>query len=215
MINPNDVVRDVILRHLYAAHSKARSPKTAGPMISKLTQALKEKGLKQQEVASNLDYLVQKGWVREVIENRSFITPPRGTTQQAERRSYKISDSGIDRIEAASIYERPPISPHINISNISGVTVVGEGNVVNTSFTDLSRVLGEMREAVLAELQLSNDRKLGIAADIDGLRSQLQKPSPDKSVMRTLWFGIEKVAAVGELIDLVKTVGELIRPLVS
>ena len=79
MANPNDVVRDAILRHLYLVHSKARSPKTAGLMIRELTQALKPKGFKQQEVASNLDYLVQKGWVREVVENRSFTTP-RGTT---------------------------------------------------------------------------------------------------------------------------------------
>jgi hypothetical protein len=183
-------------------------------MISELTQALKSKGFKQQEVASNLDYLVQKGWVREVIESRSFTTP-RGTTQQAERRSYKISDSGIDRIEAASIYERPPMSPHINISNISGVTVVGDGNVVNTSFTDLSRVLSEMRTAVLAEPKLASEQKLDIVADIDGLQAQLQKPRPDGSVIRTLWSGIEKAAAVASLVDLVKTVGELIRPLVS
>lgn len=214
MANPNDVVRDAILRHLYLVHSKARSPKTAGLMIRELTQALKPKGFKQQEVASNLDYLVQKGWVREVVENRSFTTP-RGTTQQAERRSYKISDSGIDRIEAASIYERTPMSPHINISNISGVTVVGDGNVVNTSFTDLSRALGDMRTAVLAEPKLASEQKLEVVADIEGLQAQLQKPRPDTSVIRMLWSGIEKAAAVGGLIDLVRTVGELIRPLLS
>ena len=76
MANPNDAVRDAVLRHLHETHKKARSPKTAGLMISELTKGLKPKGYKQQEIASNLDYLVQKGWVREVVEQRSFTTPP-------------------------------------------------------------------------------------------------------------------------------------------
>ena len=96
MPNPHDIARDFILRHLYLIHERARSPKTAGLKITDLARALKPKGFKLQEVASNLDYLVQKGWVREVVETRTFTTP-RGTTQQAEKRSYKISDSGIDR----------------------------------------------------------------------------------------------------------------------
>jgi hypothetical protein len=34
-------------------------------------------------------------------------------------------------------------------------------------------------------------------------------------VIRMLWSGIERAAAIGGLIDLVQRVGELIRPLVS
>src|SRR5690242_18277969 len=109
MANPNDVVRDEVLRHLYSVHKKARSPKTSGLKITELARALKPRGFKLQDVASNLDYLVQKGWVREVIETRTFTTP-KGTTQQAEKRSYKISDVGIDHLEEASLYERPPVA---------------------------------------------------------------------------------------------------------
>lgn len=214
MANPNDLTRDAILRHLYDVHSRAKSPRTTGLMIRELAKALRAKGLKQREVASNLDYLVQKGWVREVVESRTFTTP-RGTTQQSERRFYKISDSGIDRIEAASIFERTPMRPHINISSVSGVTVVGDGNVVNTSFTDLSRALSDMRTAVLAEPELGNQQRLEVVADLESLQAQLQKPRPDTSVIRTLWSGLEKAAAVGGVVDLVRRVGELIRPLVS
>jgi hypothetical protein len=214
MSNPHDIARDFILRHLYLIHERARSPKTAGLKITDLAQALKPKGLKLQEVASNLDYLVQKGWVREVVETRTFTTP-RGTTQQAEKRSYKISDSGIDRLEAASMYQRSPITPHINISNIQGVTVVGDGNVVNTTFADLSRALSDTKQRVLAEPSISEDLKLETVSDIDSLQAQLQKLSPDKSVIRTLWSSIEKTAAVGGAIELVHKVAELIQPLIS
>ena len=212
MSNPHDLVRDAILRHLYATHCKARSPKTAGLKITELTRDLKASGFKQQEVASNLDYLVQKGWVREVVETRTFTTP-RGTTQQAEKRTYKVSDSGIDHLEAASLYQRPAIGAHVNISNIHGVTIVGEGNVVNATFTDLSRVLSDAKGAILAEPQLSEGQKLEAIADIDSLQAQLQKPNPDKSVIQQLWSGIEKVAAMGGAIEFVHRAAELIQPL--
>lgn len=212
MSNANDVVRDAILRHLLSVHKKARSPKSASLKISDLTRALKPEGFKGQHVGSNLDYLVQKGWVREVIEYRSFTTP-KGTTQQAEKRSYKISDSGIDRFESASMYELAPASPHINISNIHGVTVVGGGNVVNTTFTDLAKVLSDARQAVLRESQLSEENKLSVVADIDSLQAQLQKPNLDKTVIQRLWSAIEKVAAVGGAVELIRRVSELIGPL--
>src|SRR5213596_201321 len=104
-MNPNDASRDAILRHLYAVHEKAKSPRSAAVKISELQKALRPSGLKQQDVGRNLDYLVQKGWVREDVVTRTFMTR-RGTTQSADQVTYKISDVGIDRLESASVYER-------------------------------------------------------------------------------------------------------------
>jgi hypothetical protein len=134
----NDEVRDRILRHLYETHSTDRGRGGGAQTTRELQQALRPLGLKQQDVGHNLDYLVQKGWVREVVHERTFTTP-RGTTQSPERITYKISDAGIDRIEAASTYQGGPAGGGINITNIHGVTIVGNDNVVNTSFTELSR----------------------------------------------------------------------------
>ena len=204
-MNPNDAVRDAILRHLYNVHSHAKSPKSAGEGVRDVQKALRDAGgFKQQEVASNLDYLIQKGWVREEIVERSFTTP-RGTTQSSEKRTYKISDTGIDKLEAASTYQRPDSGSHINITNVHGVTVVGEGNVVNTSFTDLSRVLTELRIALISDPQLDDPQKLDVAADIDALQSQLQKPEPSKSVISTLWRGIQATATTGSAVELTQS----------
>ena len=64
--NPDDVIRDSILRHLLAIHQDAKSPAKASIGIRDLRAALKAThGYKQQQVGSNLDYLVQKGWVTE------------------------------------------------------------------------------------------------------------------------------------------------------
>jgi hypothetical protein len=214
MANPNDATRDAILRHLHSVHAKARSPRTAGLGIRELAQALKPTGLKLQEVASNLDYLVQKGWACETVDRKSFTTT-RGTTQLSEKRTYKISDTGIDRLEAASMYQRSEAHPGINITNIRGVTIVGNGNVVNTTFADLAKVLNEMEVAVLAEPTLKNEEKLNIVSDIDSLLAQLQKPEPQRSLIQSIWSGIEKAAAVGGLVELVRNAEELIRPLLK
>lgn len=85
--NPNDAARGAILRHLYSTHTKAKSPRSAAILVRDLAAALKLQGFRQQQVASNLDYLVQKRWVTEVVEQRSFSTA-RGTQQSAARRTY-------------------------------------------------------------------------------------------------------------------------------
>jgi len=81
--------------------------------------------------------------------------------------------------------------------SIHGVTVIGDGNVVNTTFADLSRVLADTKTAILAEPQLTEAKKLEAIADVDSLQAQLQKPNPDRTVVQKLWSGIEKTAALG------------------
>lgn len=213
MNNPNDAVRDAILRHLYAVHSKAKSPRSAGEGIRDIQKAMKTAaGYKQQDVARNLDYLVQKGWVREGVEARSFQTP-RGTTQMSEKVTYKISDVGIDHLEGASTYERTNLRPHINITNVHGVTVVGDGNVVNTDFTDLVRLLDKLKLAVLNSTDLDDRTRLNVAADIDTIETQLQKPEPDKSIVQRAWQAVQVAVVAGEAADLAVKAVDLLKPL--
>lgn len=211
----NDAVRDAILRHLYAAHQRAKSPRSTAVRIRDLQRDLKtEHGFRQQEVASNLDYLIQKGWAVEVIEERTFQTP-RGTTQQAQKVTYKISDAGIDRLEGASMYQRPDLRPHVNITNLHGITVVGDGNLVNADFTELSRTLTDLRAAVLAAGSLDDETRLNVASDIDTLQTQLQKTTPDRSIIQRAWQGIQVAVTAGELAELIAKAAMLIGPLIT
>jgi hypothetical protein len=214
MSNPNDTIRDGILRHICGIHKKARSPKTTARGIRDITTGMKKVGYKQQAIASNLDYWIQKGWVREVVEQRTFTTE-RGTTQNSEKRSNKISDTGIDKLEAASIYKRAPNDPRINITNISGVTVIGDGNVVNTDFTELSRTLNDLKQAVFASQKFSDTEKLSTIADIDTLQAQLQKPEPNRPIVKAIWTGVEKIVTAGGLVELSQKIGTLLAPLLS
>ena len=86
---------------------------------------------------------------------------------------------------------------------------------MNTTFTDLARALSELEQAALREPALKDDDKLNIISDIDSLQAQLQKPEPEKSVVQSLWSGIEKTATVGGLLELVHRVAELIQPLLK
>jgi hypothetical protein len=43
----------------------------------------------------------------------------------AEQVKYKISDVGINHLEAGTVFKKPDKASGINITNIKGVTVVG------------------------------------------------------------------------------------------
>lgn len=210
----NDEIRDLLLRFLYGHHGKARGPKRQEIGIRDLQSAMKRAhGLTQQQVASNLDYLVQKGWVLRVITNRTFTTKS-GTTQSAERVTYKISAEGIDRIEGDSEFKRPDPYAGIKIENIGGVTVVGDGNVVRTQFAPVAEALSELRRAVNAS-ELPDDRKLAVATEIQTIELQLAKEHPDPPVIEKAWAAIKATATVGTLADLIARVGIALAPFIG
>src|SRR5437764_9829863 len=74
-VNPDDEKRDHILRFLYERHKTTRGIQKIPIGIRDLQREMKARfSMKQPEVASNLDYLVQVGWVRKVTKERSFKT---------------------------------------------------------------------------------------------------------------------------------------------
>ncbi len=67
MVNPNDQMRRQILQWFYDRNSEATSQygkKGSAAKISDVKKGLKDAhGLKQQQVMSNLTYLIDKGWI--------------------------------------------------------------------------------------------------------------------------------------------------------
>jgi len=62
---------------------------------------------------------------------------------------------------------------------------------------------------------IDDSTKLSSLSDIGSLQSQLQKPEPNKSVIKELWNAIEKSLVVLGLVEHVSKIGALIEPLVS
>jgi hypothetical protein len=208
-MNPNDAVRDAILRHLYDVHRQASSPQTAAKKISDIQKAMKALGIQRSQVGGNLDYLIDTGFVVAVVEQRSY--PSRGgTVQSSPVRTYKVSHKGVDRMERASLFQQPPTGQHINVTTINGVTVVGDQNVVNTLYTDLSQALTALRADVLASDTLGEEDKLNAVADIDTIQSQLQKPRPNAGLIRQAWTGVEAIATAAGVVEAAERIAGLI-----
>lgn len=207
----NDEIRKTILGYLYGIHKKARSLKSAHVPIGKLKKDLKRLGLKEREIVSNLDYLIQSGWVAVEVEETEFKTP-RGFIRKQMKQYYKISDRGINYFEGPSEFQRVSKSfSGINITNIQGVTVIGDQNVVvNTQYLDLYRRLSLLSEAVRGSAQLTDREKLEYVMEIETIKDQLAKPSPDKNIIKLAWKKLKPLATVAGVITFFKQVAEMI-----
>jgi hypothetical protein len=214
-MNPNDDRRDKILKFLYHRHQTAQGI-TAIPIgIQDLRREMKTRyGMKQAEVASNLDYLIQVGWVRPEVKSRSFVTG-RGMVLDREQTKYKISEVGINHLEAASMFKKPQAASQVNITNVQGVTVVGDGNVVNAKFTELSSALDDLDQAIADSRHLTDEQKLDAAGDISAIRAQAAKKNPNPSAMRAAWEGLKALPVLGSAADAIARVGKLLSELLS
>lgn len=99
------------------------------------------------------------------------------------------------------------------MTTIRGVTVIGQGNIVNVQLTDLANALSELEQAVLASGRLSEEDKLNVVADIESIQSQLSKPKPNYGLIRSVWGVVEKVVTAAGLLEIGTKVAEHIRSL--
>jgi hypothetical protein len=109
-----------MLQYFYDRNDAATSiyGKKGSPVkISDVRRELKEAhGLKQQQVVSNLNYLIDRGWVKEHKVEKA-VTPRGGTTTVPSVTSfYAITAPGIDRIEGGSDFERSERYSDINVT---------------------------------------------------------------------------------------------------
>jgi citrate lyase beta subunit len=86
---------------------------------------------------------------------------------------------------------------------------------VNTQAADLPQVLDELRTAVIKSEGYTERAKLNVAADIDTLQGQLQKPEPDKGIVQKAWAGIQTAVTAGEAVEIAAKAGMLIAAVVS
>lgn len=215
-MNPNDAIRSQILQYFYARNTSATSrfgKKGSAVKISDAKRELKaQHGLTQQQVMSNLTYLIDRGWVKTVAQEKTVQV--RGGTVPSIVTWYEIAAPGIEKIEGESEFKPQDRFAGINI-NASGSNVItlGDGNVVNVKYEQLHKALDELKSAIAATDRLSEGEKLDVAVDIESVKNQLVKAAPNRSVVKSLWSSIEKVVTTAELVDYAVKVGALIAPL--
>src|SRR6266702_6278333 len=98
----NTEIRRIMLEYFYDRNknaTSARGKKGSAVRISDIKKDLKTgHDLTQQEVQSNLTYLISQGWVEEDTVQKSF-TAPGGTVIPSTTSFYRITAAGIDKIE--------------------------------------------------------------------------------------------------------------------
>ena len=216
--NPNDAVRRQILRYFYDRNSQATSrfgKRGSAVKISDVKAELKAlHQLSQSQVMANLTYLIDRGWVK-TVEQEKTVNTAAGTTIPSVVTFYEVTAQGIERIEGPSQFEPPSRYPGINIqASGSSVVTLGDGNYVNVQHQQLFTKLSELKEAVSESSHLDDGEKLDTAVDIETVKDQLVKNSPDAEVVRRLWPRIERAAALAGLASLALEIAVLIAPLI-
>ena len=167
----------------------------------------------QQQVMSNLTYLIDKGWIN--ISNIEKTVHTKAGTIPSSVTWYEISASGIDKIDGESEFQLNSRYAGININaNGSNIVTLGDGNFVNAQYVDLNKELETIKKAIAQLENINDDEKLDLVVDIESIRDQLAKPQPNKTIINHLWSGIEKVLTAAGLVELVYKIVPLIAPLV-
>ena len=209
----NDEIRKVMLRYFYGRNNRAssRMGKKGGAAvtISVLRAELKTSyQLERAQVVSNLNYLVSQGWIEVIQQPRSFATPKGGIVPSTTP-YFIITAAGIDKIEGPSDFTRDRFQGIRIEATGRNIITVGDGNQINASFREVGEALADLRTAI-ASSSLDESQKMDLVADIDSMQSQLAKPHPDRTVLGTLWTGVQSMATLTGLADAISKVVPLI-----
>jgi len=203
----NEGIRQKILEFLHSIRKKARGLKSIAVGVADIKKGLKPLGITQNEVVINLDFLVQHKWVIEIVEKRIFKSK-KGFEFPSEKLTYKLSDLGINYFEGSSRFSTMSRFAGINISNVQGIVVLGDNNIVRQEHINMFKKLEQLENAMKINSGLSEDQKLTAQVDIQTIKDQLAKPYPDKSIIQravdTISF-LGSIPGVAELFKIVKT----------
>lgn len=214
----NTEIRSVVLRYFYdrnAAATSARGKKGYAVKITDVRRELKASHhLSQQEVMSNLNYLLSQGWVEEDKVEKS-VNLPSGTVIPNTTSYYKITAAGIDKIEGPGEFTMEKFKGIKIEATGQNIITVGDGNQVNAEYQDVAGALVELKQALLESTSITETQKLDAVADIDSIQSQLAKSSPNRGVIQGAWDTVKKLDTVVGLADKVAKVAGLLVPFLS
>jgi hypothetical protein len=209
----NNEIRTIVLRYFYDRNKNAtssRGMKGSSVKISDVKRELKASyGLSQQEVQSNLTYLISQGWVKEDAVEKSY-TAPGGTIIPSTTNFYTITAPGIDKIEGPGEFTMPKFHDIRIEATGQNIITLGDGNQIDARFGDLGRSLAELRNAITTS-QAPESTKLEFVADIDTIQSQLAKPEPTGSIIKAAWEVVKGAAAINGCTVLVSKVAGLLQ----
>lgn len=211
-------IRRLVHHWFYDRYKKGRGERGKNGVSAKISVVRKElkaqQGLSQAEIARALTYLIDQGWVKKEEEHKSFSTP-RGTSIPSIVPYYRITADGIDKIEGESEYTMPKFQG-INIT-ASGQNIItlGDNNQIDARFAAIGNKLIEFKDAVRKAPDVKDVDKMSIISDVDTMQSQLAKAEPNRTVLRAVWAGIEKITTATSLAANVTALLPVLAPLLG
>lgn len=189
MVNLNsDEIREKILQALYRIHNSARGRDSELAGIRDLSKEVKKEitDIKERQVASNVSYLVQNGYVKEEAVENFYAKSKWGNSKQSYK--YRLSREGLSYFEHGSKFDRG--NTFAGIGDVSGngnYIIMGNQNsitsIANTQYEKGHRLAEDLRHRVNALGEFSDPQKIGIQSDIETIKSQLAKQSPDPVIL--------------------------------
>jgi len=208
----NNQIRRLMLDYFYQRNSNATSAmgkKGSAVKISDVKAELKTKhNLTQQEVQSNLTYLISQGWVEEKQVKKEY-QPKGGSIIPSITSYYQITAAGIDKIEGPGEFTMAKFHDIRIEATGQNIITLGDGNQVDAQFGDIGEALAELRKAI-TESDVKEGDKLAYVADVDTIQSQLAKPTPNKRIIAAAWDTVKGAAAISGAAGLVQKVAGLI-----
>jgi predicted transcriptional regulator len=213
----NTEIRRLMLQFFYDRNRSATSlmgKKGSAMTMSDVKAERKAKhGLTQQEVQSNLTYLLSQGWVEETQVRKEFQSKG-GSVIPSITRHYLVTAAGIDKIEGPGEFTMPKFHDIKIEATGQNIITLGDGNQVDAQFGDVGAALAELRKAITNSDAEERD-KLAFVADIDTIQSQLAKPTPNRSIIAAAWETVKAAASTNGCAILVQKVAGLIAGFLS
>ena len=214
-VRTNNEIRTIILQYFYDRNkgaTSARGKKGYSIKIMDIRKELKkDHDLSQQEILSNLNYLLSQGWVEEDKVEKS-VPLPTGTVIPQSTSFFKITAAGIDKIEGPGDFTMDKFKGIKIEATGQNIITVGDGNQVNAKYSDAAGALVDLKQALLQSTSITESQKLDVVADIDSIQSQLAKANPNRNVIQGAWEAVKKLETVLGLADKVGKVAALLAP---
>ena len=209
-------IRTIMLQYFYGRHKNATSARGRKGYAIKITDVRRElktsHDLSQQEVMSNLNYLLSQGWVDEDKVEKS-VPLRSGTVIPQSTSYYKITAVGVDKIEGPGEFTMDKFKGIKIDATGQNIITVGDGNQVNARHQNAAGALVDLKNALLQSSSLTEAEKLDVVADIDSIQSQLAKPKPNRTVIQGAWETIKTLDTVLGLGEKINNVAALLAPL--
>lgn len=214
----NTEIRNLMLRHFYDRNQEAtsaRGKKGFAIRISDIKKDLKAKhALSQQEVMSNLNYLISQGWIAE--ETIDKTVPLRsGTVIPQSTSYYRITAQGIDKIEGPGEFTMDKFKGIRIEATGQNIITVGEGNQVNACFGNIAEALEDLRTGLINSRDLEESDKLDAVADVASIETQLVKAAPNRTIISGAWESLKRLDTVLGIAEKLAKAGSLLAPFIT